>query len=49
VYTGHVERAPQWWIDHKLEFAYRLLKQPTRIKRQIHLIRFLFLLITNRI
>ena len=40
VYTGHVERAPKWWVEHNLEFAYRLVKQPSRIKRQIHLVRF---------
>lgn len=44
VYTGNVKRAPKWWVEHNLEFAYRLLKQPSRIKRQIHLIRFLFFL-----
>ncbi|MBO4642264.1 MAG: WecB/TagA/CpsF family glycosyltransferase [Bacteroidaceae bacterium] len=43
VYTGHVERAPKWWVDHNLEFAYRLIKQPSRIKRQIHLVRFLMM------
>lgn len=42
VYTGKVERAPQWWIRHNLEWAYRLIKQPSRIKRQIHLVRFWF-------
>lgn len=41
VYTGHVERAPKWWVSHNLEFAYRLVKQPSRIKRQIHLFKFL--------
>ncbi len=41
VYTGNVKRAPKWWIDHNLEFAYRLIKQPSRIKRQIHLVKFL--------
>ena len=41
VYTGNVKRAPKWWVDHNLEFAYRLLKEPSRIKRQIHLVRFL--------
>jgi UDP-N-acetyl-D-mannosaminouronate:lipid I N-acetyl-D-mannosaminouronosyltransferase len=40
VYTGYVERAPQWWLKHNLEFAYRLIKQPSRIKRQIHLVKF---------
>lgn len=49
VYTGNVERAPGWWIDNNLEWAYRLFKQPTRIKRQIHLIRYFFLVMSNRI
>lgn len=44
VYTGHVERAPKWWVDHNLEFAYRLVKQPSRIKRQIFLVKFLVML-----
>ncbi len=42
VYTGKVERAPQWWVRHNLEWAFRLIKQPSRIKRQIHLVRFWF-------
>lgn len=41
VYTGHVLRAPKWWVDHNLEFAYRLVKQPSRIKRQVFLVNFL--------
>lgn len=49
VYTGHVERAPKWWVDHNVEFAYRLLKQPSRIKRQIFLFKFLFLVKLGRI
>lgn len=44
VYIGKVERAPEWWLTHNLEWAYRLLKQPTRIKRQFSLIKFIFLL-----
>jgi len=44
VYTGNVKRAPKWWIDHNLEFAYRLVKQPTRIKRQVFLLNFYVLL-----
>lgn len=43
VYTGNVKRAPKWWVDHNVEFAYRLVKQPSRIKRQIHLVKFLML------
>lgn len=49
VYIGKVERAPDWWLNNNLEWSYRLLKQPTRIKRQIHLLKFLILLKTNQI
>lgn len=44
VYVGTVKRAPNWWLKNNLEWAYRLLKEPTRIRRQIHLIRFFILL-----
>lgn len=49
VYTGNVKRAPKWWVNHNLEFAYRLIKQPSRIKRQIHLVRFLLLVKLGKI
>ncbi len=49
VYTGHVLRAPDWWIKNNLEWAYRLIKQPTRIKRQIRLLKFAWLLIFKKI
>lgn len=49
VYTGNVERAPKWWVDNSLEWAYRLIKQPSRIKRQIHLVRFFALLKMGRL
>ena len=49
VYTGQVDRAPEWWVKNNLEWAYRLVKQPSRIKRQIHLIKFIWLLLINRI
>ncbi|BDC06864.1 WecB/TagA/CpsF family glycosyltransferase [Phocaeicola vulgatus] len=42
VYTGHVERAPKWWVDHNLEFLYRLIREPKRIKRQIHLLKYVY-------
>ena len=48
VYTGHVERAPKWWIDKNLEWAYRLVKQPSRLRRQLPLIKFYLLLKLNR-
>lgn len=49
VYTGRVKRAPKWWVDHNLEFAYRLIKQPTRIKRQVHLAKYLALVKLGKI
>lgn len=49
VYTGNVKRAPEWWVKHNLEFAYRLIKQPSRITRQIHLVRFWFLVQIGKI
>ena len=49
VYTGNVKRAPKWWVDHNLEWAYRLIKEPVRIKRQIHLFKFLFLVYSGKI
>jgi UDP-N-acetyl-D-mannosaminouronate:lipid I N-acetyl-D-mannosaminouronosyltransferase len=49
VYTGNVKRAPRWWIKNNLEWAYRLIKQPSRIKRQLHLIRFYLLLKFNKL
>lgn len=49
VYTGHVQRAPQWWVNHNMEFAYRLIKEPKRIKRQIHLVKFAYWLIAKKL
>lgn len=49
IYTGHVKRAPKWWVDHNLEFAYRLIKEPKRIKRQIHLVKYAWWLITKQL
>lgn len=49
VYTGHVQRATKWWVDHNLEFAYRLIREPKRIKRQIHLVRYVWWLVTKKL
>ena len=48
VYTENVKRAPKWWVNNNLEWAYRLINQPSRIKRQIHLVRFFANLQLNR-
>lgn len=49
VYVGNVKRAPVWWVNNNLEWAYRLIKQPSRIKRQIHLIKFFIKLVCHKI
>ena len=41
VFTRHVKRAPKVWQNLGLEWLYRLLSQPTRIKRQFKLLKFL--------
>ncbi len=48
VYTGNVRRAPKWWIDHNLEFAYRLIRQPKRISRNIKFVKFAWWLLLRR-
>lgn len=49
VYVGNVVRAPRWWVRNNLEWAYRLVKQPSRIRRQIHLVRFFAMLQLNKL
>ncbi|WET40644.1 lipopolysaccharide N-acetylmannosaminouronosyltransferase [Citrobacter enshiensis] len=41
VFTGHVKRAPKVWQKLGLEWLYRLLSQPSRITRQLRLLRYL--------
>ncbi|WP_036759697.1 WecB/TagA/CpsF family glycosyltransferase [Photobacterium halotolerans] len=49
VFTGKVKRAPKLFRKTGLEWAYRLLSQPTRFMRQIKLIKFSILVLTNKI
>lgn len=48
VYTENVKRAPKWWLKNNLEWAYRLIKQPARIRRQIYLVKFFINLNLNK-
>ena len=41
VLSGHVQRAPQFWINHRIEWLYRLIKEPTRFKRMLALPKFI--------
>jgi UDP-N-acetyl-D-mannosaminouronate:lipid I N-acetyl-D-mannosaminouronosyltransferase len=49
VFTGKKRRAPKLFIWLGLEWFYRLLKEPTRYKRQVVYIKFLYLLIFNKL
>ena len=49
VLSGNVKRAPKLWRKLNLEWLYRLLCEPTRIKRQIKLLAFLRQLLTNKL
>lgn len=48
VYTGNVARAPKWWIDHNIEFAYRLVRQPKRIKRNAKFVKYAWWLLRHK-
>jgi len=49
VYTGLKKRAPKVFINLNLEWLYRLIKEPTRVSRQLVLVKFIFLLIAKKI
>lgn len=49
VYSGKKKRAPRIFIYLGLEWFYRLLKEPTRISRQLNLVKFLFRIIFDKI
>lgn len=49
VYSGTKNRAPRIFIKLGLEWLYRLLKEPTRISRQISLVIFFFKVIVRKI
>lgn len=48
VYIGNIRRAPRYFVDKNLEWAYRLMQEPSRIWRQVRLIKFLFRFIVGR-
>ena len=49
VFIGKVKRAPKIWQDLGLEWLYRLLSQPTRWRRQVNLLRFLYYYCTKQL
>jgi exopolysaccharide biosynthesis WecB/TagA/CpsF family protein len=49
VVAGNVKRAPLWWRKNNLEWLYRLIKEPARIKRQKILPKFVFKLLVHKL
>lgn len=49
VFTGNVKRAPALWCKLNLEWAYRLLSQPSRIGRQLGLLRYVWWYLRGKI
>ena len=49
VYCGFKQRAPKLFLQLNLEWFYRLLKEPTRISRQLILIKYFLLLTTGKL
>ncbi len=49
IYCGLKQRAPKLFIKHNMEWIYRLLKEPTRLKRQLALIKFFILVKTRKL
>jgi len=50
LYSGNMQRAPKWWLEHNLEGVYRTLMEPRkRLMRDIQLLPFFFNLIRNKL
>lgn len=49
IFAGISERAPDIWVKLGMEWAYRLVKEPWRIKRQLSLPKFIFAIIGEKI
>lgn len=47
--SGRVGRAPSWMQNIGLEWMYRLIRQPWRLKRQFSLFKFIWLLIKEKL
>ncbi|MBE6062398.1 MAG: WecB/TagA/CpsF family glycosyltransferase [Clostridium butyricum] len=48
IFAGKLKRAPKWMIDLGLEWLYRVVKEPVRIKRLASIPKFLALVLRNR-
>ena len=46
--SGKVPRAPKWLRNIGLEWLFRLIIQPWRIKRQLALLKYLYMIVFRR-
>ncbi len=49
VISGNIKRAPLWMQKHGMEWLFRLIKEPKRIKRIMHLPYFIILILLGKI
>ncbi len=48
IFAGELKRAPKWMISLGLEWLYRVIKEPFRIKRLVLIPKFLLLVLKNK-
>jgi len=48
IFAGNLKRAPKWMIFLGLEWLYRVIKEPFRIKRLVSIPKFLLLVVKNK-
>lgn len=48
-FIGNVKRAPEAWRKLGLEWLYRILQQPSRLGRQLNLVKFAYMMLTNKL
>ena len=48
VISKSIKRAPDWFINHNLEWFYRALREPKRLAKHFLLIKFIFLILANK-
>ena len=49
VISKSLKRAPNWMIKLNIEWLYRLIQQPSRIFRQCKLIKYVYIVLINRV
>lgn len=48
IFAGELKRAPKWMITFGIEWLYRVIKEPFRIKRLVSIPKFLLLVLKNK-